>query len=94
MKLRDDLIAVVDEQTRVIVLEVARAQVVLMQGFFENYEGLGCVRTLSAESSLVAVYTTKDLVDDAIQALVEIAGLIPWRQVPLPEGTDLMSFSS
>jgi hypothetical protein len=37
-----------DESTTVIYLEVPRRGVVLLQGYFELYEGLGMVRTLSA----------------------------------------------
>ena len=75
------LIEEIDQVTRVIYLEVPGANVVLLQGYFETYEGLGTVRTLDIRSSLVCILTTASILEDCLNALDSIKAEIGWRMV-------------
>ena len=74
-----------DEWTRAIYLEVPSAKIVLFQAYFELFEGLGIVRTLSVRRSLVCVLTTRDCLQDCFRVLSALRPEIPWRQVARPE---------
>lgn len=73
-----------DPEGRIVYLEVPAAQVVMLQAYFELYEGLGIVRTLDCRKSLVCILTTSTVLDDCIKALLELQPSIQWRPVPLP----------
>ncbi len=79
------LIETVDSETCVIYLEVPGTRVVLFQGFFELYEGVGTVRTLDIRNSLVCVITTPTMLDDCLLILEAMATTVPWRMVAKPE---------
>jgi len=68
-----------DDRTWVIYLQVPGPQVVLFQALFENYEGLGIVRTLDIRTSRVCLLTTGSMLPDCMTALENIRGLVPWR---------------
>jgi hypothetical protein len=73
-----------DEYSRVVYLEVPGAKVVLLQAYFELYEGLGVVRTLDIRTSLVCIVTTASQLDECLRALEALRPEIGWRTVPLP----------
>ena len=77
-----------DSHTYAIYLEVPGSKVVLLQSLFENYEGLGTVRTLDIRKSLVCILTTSSLKEDCLRALSEMRNLVPWREVEKPEEAD------
>ena len=78
----------IDTGTCAFYLVVPSEKVVLLQAFFELYEGLGIVRTLNLRKSLVCVLTTPSVMDDCRRALEAIRSMIPWSPVPRPEEAD------
>lgn len=76
-----------DAHTYAICLEVPATKIVLLQGIFENYEGIGTVRTLDIERSLVCILTTPSMVQDCIDVLHAIEYTVPWRAVECPAET-------
>ena len=78
MEIRPDPI---DQETCAYYLQVPRDQIVLLQAYFELYEGLGLVRTLDVKASLVCVLTTPSLSGDCERALQAVRGQIPWQPV-------------
>jgi len=86
-----------DSETCLIYLEVPGAKVVLLQAFFELYEGLGTVRTIDIKKSQVCIITTPSFVSDCMMVLEELKYQVPWRTVEKPDGYDplaLFSFGS
>ena len=79
------LVDALDEMTRAIYLEVPSAEVVLFQAFFELFEGVGIVRTLSIRKSLICILTTINFVEECSRILSSLQGEIQWRQVLRPE---------
>ena len=80
-----ELVDALDEITRAIYLEVPSAQVVQFQAFFEIFEGVGIVRTLSIRKSLICILTTADCLAECFRVLDALSAHIPWRQVARPE---------
>lgn len=80
-----ELVDSLDEITRAIYLEVPSAQVVMFQAFFEIFEGVGIVRTLSIRKSLICVLTTADCLAECFRILKALSNAIQWRQVVRPE---------
>ena len=78
----------VDSETVAIYLEVPGSKIVLLQGYFELYEGVGIVRTVDVRRSLLCILTTPSMVDDCLAVLDAISEQIPWRPAPLPEQAD------
>ena len=78
----------IDTGTCAFYLVVPSENVVLLQAFFELYEGLGVVRTLNLRKSLVCILTTPSVVNDCRAALEAIRSMIPWTSVPRPEEAD------
>ena len=74
----------IDDQSVVIYLDCPGTDVVLLQAYFDLYEGLGIVRTLDIRRSLVCILTTPDMLKDCIAALASIQDKIPWRYAPYP----------
>lgn len=75
----------IDADTHLICLEVPTSSIVLLQGLFETYEGLGTVRSLDTKNSLLSVITTGSCLNDCLKLLESIKNEIPWRaaeQVP------------
>ena len=79
------LVDELDEWTRAIYLEVPSAQIVLFQAYFELFEGLGIVRTLSVRRSLICILTTRDCTAECFRVLSALHSEIPWRQITRPE---------
>ena len=74
----------IDDFTTAIYLEVPGSKVVLFQAYFELFEGLGLVRTLSIKRSLVCILTTPDLTSTCLEVLSAIQERVPWRMVARP----------
>ena len=74
-----------DDETRILYLEVPGSKVVLLQSFFELYEGLGLVRTIDIRSSQVCIITTTSQLDDSFKALYDIREAVPWRLIAKPD---------
>jgi len=74
-----------DEQTALLYLEVPGSKVVLLQAYFENYEGVGIVRTISIRHSLVCIMTTPSMENVCIAVLESIADLVPHRSISKPD---------
>jgi hypothetical protein len=70
-----------DEQTVAFYFEVPRSQIVLLQAYFELYEGVGTVTTIEGERALVCVLTTPSMQEDCIGVLQAIKGQVAWRPV-------------
>lgn len=68
-----------DDQTVALYLSVDGTQIVLLQATIESYEGVGTVRTVDIEKSLISVITTPDQVADCQTLLIGLQPYIPWR---------------
>ncbi len=75
----------IDTGTCAFYLIVPSEKVVLLQAFFELYEGIGIVRTLNLRRSLVCILTTPSMISDCRAALEAIRTMIPWSPVPRPD---------
>ena len=73
----------IDTDTVAFYLEVPRSHVVLITVFFELYDGVGTVRTLDKEGTVVCVLTTPSQVQDCISVLKAIREHVAW--VPCSE---------
>jgi hypothetical protein len=60
-------------------LRVPRSQVVLLQTYFELYDGIGTVRTITGTEPILCVMTSSDLIEDCIGALVAIRHDVEWE---------------
>jgi DNA-binding response OmpR family regulator len=72
-------------------LRVPRSHVVLLQAYFELYDGVATVRTLQGSDQVVCVLTTQSQRQDCIQVLEAIRGEVHWeiaKEVPHDELTD------
>ena len=67
-----------DGDTVAFYLEVPRSHVVLLQVYFELYDGVGTVRTLDGEGAIVCVLTTPSLLQDCIGVLHAIQEHVAW----------------
>lgn len=68
-----------------LYLEVPRSQVVLLQAYFELYDGVGTVRTLEGNNPIVCVLTTPEQIEDCIGVLQAIREQVQWnicKEVP------------
>lgn len=74
----------IDADTVAFYLEVPRSHVVLLQVYFELYDGVGTVRTLDKESAVICVLTTPSLLNDCIGVLNAIREHVSWipREAP------------
>jgi len=74
------LVAVpLDEVSAAFYLQVTPELVVLLQGYFDLYEGLGIVRTVDTTLSRVAIVTTQALEADCARALEALRAEVPWE---------------
>lgn len=74
-----------DDCLYALYLEVPGAKVVMLQGFFESYEGLATVRTLDLKQSLVCLLATYDMLADCFRVLQDIKSEISWRPTNAPD---------
>lgn len=81
-----------DPITRIVYLEVPGSKVVLLQAYFELYESLGVVRTLSARDALVCIVTTASMLDECLTALNAIRDKIGWRFAVLPDAKNRLRY--
>ena len=69
----------VDPNLAVFYLEVPRHQIVLLQAYFELYDGVGTVRTLEGPRSVVTVLTNPFQRRDCMGVLKAIKEHVDWR---------------
>ncbi len=74
----------IDEDSVVLYLDCPGADVVLLQAYFDLYEGLGIVRTLDIRRSLVCILTTPTMLDDCVEALESIRDHVAWKFTSQP----------
>jgi hypothetical protein len=67
-----------DPETIAYYLEVPRNQVILLQTYFELYDGVGTVRTLEGERAVVCVLTTPSMAKDCRGVLEAIREQVAW----------------
>jgi hypothetical protein len=75
----------VDPQGVALYLEVPRSQVVLLQAYFELYDGVGTVRTLQGSAPIVCVLTTPPQLEDCIKVLDAVHEEVHWsicKEIP------------
>jgi hypothetical protein len=67
-----------DPNTVAYYLEIPRNQVVLLQTYFELYDGVGTVRTLEGDRAVVCVLTTPSMAKDCREVLEGIREQVTW----------------
>jgi len=82
----------IDYYTCMIYLELPGSRVVLLQAFFESYEGLGVVRTLDIRQGLVCILTTPDMLSEALAVLEAEQDSLAWRFAEKPDGETLKRY--
>lgn len=75
---------VLDQEAVVLYLEVPASKVVLLQAYFELYEGVGVVRTLNIRTSLICILTTNSMLNDTLRVLEAIQAATLWKFAPRP----------
>ena len=78
-----------DDQTVAFFLTVPQSKIVLLQAFFELYEGAGLVRTLNMREGLVCVLTTKSISSDCQLILDEMQPKVEWQAAQVPVQDDI-----
>lgn len=68
----------IDPQTVAFYLEVPRSHVVLLQVFFELYDGVGTVRTLDKDVAIACVLTTPSHLQTCMGVLEAIKEQVAW----------------
>lgn len=68
-----------DPQTWAFYLRVPRSHVVLLQAYFELYEGIGTVRTFTGPEPILCVMTTAGLKEDCMGVLNAIRDEVQWE---------------
>lgn len=68
----------VDPHAIALYLEVPRSQVVLLQAYFELYDGVGTVRTIEGDKPIVCVLTTPEQLEDCLGVLEAIREQVQW----------------
>jgi hypothetical protein len=71
-----------DPQIQAFYLRVPRSHVVLLQAYFELYDGVGTVRTIAGTEPIVCVMTTEGHKEDCIGVLAAIHEEIEWELAP------------
>lgn len=74
-----------DPLTWAFYLRVPRSQVVLLQAYFELYEGLGTVRTVTDPEPLICIMTSTGLKDDCAAMLLSIREDVQWEIASPPQ---------
>ena len=70
-----------DDETCALYLQVPTVQVVLLQSYFETYDGLGTVRTIDLKKSLIAILTTPAMLPECLRVLEGLRAEIAWTAV-------------
>jgi DNA-binding response OmpR family regulator len=71
-----------DPVTIAFYLRAPRSHIILLQAYFELYDGLGTVRTLEGDDQVICVLTSKAQEEDCIQMLEAIRDDVHWDIVP------------
>ena len=79
-----------DNQTEVFCIEVPPSRIVLLQGLFESYDGIGVVKTFDHVKGIVCIITSSSMREECTQLLEASSNLIPWREFPLEEDLELL----
>lgn len=79
MEIPAESIEQLDEGSFALYLEVPGSKVVLLQAYFELYEGVGVVRTVDIRTSRVCIVTTKSLLQDCLTVLESIHEKTGWK---------------
>ncbi len=74
-----DAAQLIDPSAVALYLEVPRSQVVLLQAYFELYDGVGTVRTLQGPGPIVCVLTTPEQLDACINVLEAVHEEVHWE---------------
>jgi len=74
-----------DPQTWAFYLRVPRSHVVLLQTYFELYDGVGTVRTITGPEPTLCILTTTGQLDDCIGVLQAIRQDVEWELTTPPE---------
>ena len=86
-----------DSEAIALYLEIPGRKVVELQAYFDLYEGLGVVRTIDIQNSLVCIITTPTMLEKCSAALNALRETIPWRSIPQPKSVaeeDFLGYSS
>ena len=75
-----------DPTTIAFYLRVPRSQVVLLQAYFELYDGVGAVTTIGGKEPTVCVLTPTCQKDDCIKVLEALRDEIHWEVTEKPAG--------
>jgi hypothetical protein len=75
-------VVTLDPQVCAFYLRVPRSHVVLLQAYFELYDGIGTVRTIAGSEPIVCIMTTEGQKDDCIGVLTAIREEIEWELAP------------
>lgn len=70
---------VIDSDSVVVLLEVVRSQIVLLQSIFESYDGPAVVKTIDESRGVVCLITTPDCEELCYELLDSLRQEIPWR---------------
>jgi len=76
-----------DSGTVAFYLEVPRSHIVLLQTYFELYDGVGTVRTLEGDRAVVCVLTTPSMANDCRNVLHAVRENVHWVQCEPPKQT-------
>ena len=68
-----------DPEVLAFYLRVPRSQVVLLQAYFELYDGVGTVRTINDPDPVLVVMTTTGMMETRIEALIAIRQDVDWE---------------
>lgn len=52
-----------------LLIHTSRDNIVIFQALFESYEGIGTVRTMDAEKSILSIITTSSMLDIVLDIL-------------------------
>lgn len=74
-----------DQTTVAFYLRIPRSHVVLLQAYFELYDGVGAVTTLAGDEPVVCVLTPVSQQDDCMRVLEALRGEIHWQTTSKPD---------
>ena len=93
-ELKKESLLDLDGKSTAIFLEVKAPKVVVLQGFFELYEGLGLVRTIDIRQSLIALLTPNSMLENCLECLEQIQEEIEWKPAQCPEDINADNYFS
>ena len=75
-------------------LLVPRSHLILLQAYFELYDGVGTVRTINTPAPVVCVMTTADMADDCMKVLSALRDEIHWTVTERPAGGNQLRYEN